>query len=397
MIVPLVAAKYFAGGGSTEAVLGSYSLSATILFFFMAILISSTQSPFIIHANQEREKTGRISRSFTVQCILVAAGIVLFLILSMVFGRAITAFAAISPGELAFVALAFVGMAVKAFFSNVFLALGNRQRSAWVELVFGIAVMTVVLAVLYRTHRVTLQTVFSAYGLGGLVVAAAFVGVIDFKSCLPFDFDRNHFRAMLHFTSWLIFGAAVASLVNYGDNLVLRPYTSIGNIGTYNFAYQIFKGVAMLMLIVHVYFLPFVSQHIGNPEKMKSYLFNKRPKILVLGVVGVALLYVMVPPARQALYGNLYADSILPLRILLFGSVLVLYVVFYETILYARRAYRFIQVLNTVQLSVNLGLDILLVPRWGILGAAVGTVAGYLTRTVVMEVYFNLKLKRVLY
>ena len=82
---------------------------------------------------------------------------------------------------------------------------------------------------------------------------------------------------------------------------------------------------------------------------------------------------------------------------LLLGCVLVLYVIFYETILYARKSYRFVQVLNIVQLSVNLSLDILLVPMWGILGAAVGTVIGYLIRTVVMELYFNLKLKKVLY
>ena len=396
-IAPLVAAKYFAGGGSTEAVFGSYSLSAMVLFFFIAVLISSTQSPFIVHANQEREKTGRISKSFTAQCIFVATGVALFVILNTVFHGAITAFAEISTRELAFVSLAFAGMAIKAFFSNVFMALGKRQRSALVEMVFGTVVIVVVIVVLCRTHRVTIDTVFSAYGMGGLAVAAVFIGIIDFGVCLPLDFDRNHFRAMLNFTLWLMFGAAVASLINWGDNLVLRPYVSMAKIGTYNFAYQIFKGAAMLMLIVHVYFLPFVSQHIANAEKMKSYLFNKRPKILALGVVCIALLYVVVPAARRAIYGDLYSDSVVPLRILLLGGVLVLYVVFYETILYARKAYRFLQVVNFVQLSVNLGLDILLVPRWGVLGAAIGTVTGYLIRTIIVELYFDLKLKKVLY
>jgi O-antigen/teichoic acid export membrane protein len=402
MIAPLVAAKYFSGGGSPEAVFGSYSLSATVLFFFMAVLISSTQSPFIVHANQEREKTGRINKSFTAQCLFFVAGIALFLILNAAFAGVTTAFAEISRGELAFVSVAFVGMAIKAFFSNVFMALGKRERSALVELVFGTVVMAVVIVVLCRTGRITIDTVFSAYGLGGLAVAVVFIGAVDFGVCLPLDFDRSHFRAMLHFTSWLMFGAALTALVNWGDNLVLTYYKgrhilSLGNIGAYNFAYSLFKGVAMLMLIVHVYFLPFVSQHIANAEKMKSYLFNKRPKILALGVACIALLYVVLPAAREAIYGKLYEDSIAPLRVLLLGCVLVLYVIFYETILYARKSYRFVQVLNIVQLSVNLSLDILLVPMWGILGAAVGTVIGYLIRTVVMELYFNLKLKKVLY
>jgi O-antigen/teichoic acid export membrane protein len=398
MIAPLVAAKYFSNeaisGGTREAVFGSYSLSAMIVFFFVSVLISSTQSPFIVHANQEREKTGRINKSFTVQCVFFVTGVALFLILNAIFAGAMTAFAGISTAELAFVSIAFVGMAGKAFFSTLFMALGQRERSSLVELTFGSVVLAVVIIVLSRTGYVTIKTVFLAYGLGGAVVTAVFIGVVNFTVCLPLDLDRSHFRDMLHFTLWLMFGAAAAYFINWGDNLVLRVYVSMTDIGVYNFAYQIFKGVAMLMLIVSTYFLPFVSQHIANPEKMRSYLFNKRPKILIVGVVCVALLYVAAPMLLRAVYGDLYSDSILPLRVLLLGSVLVLYVIFYETILYARKAYRFIQVINVVQLSVNLGLDILLVPRWGALGAAVGTVMGYLIRTVVVELFFNLKLKR---
>lgn len=397
MIAPLVAAKYFAGRGTTEAVFGSYSLSAMIVFFFIAVLISSTQSPFVVHANQERERTGRISKSFTVQCLFLVAGIAVFLVLNTVFAGALTAFAAISTGELAFVSIAFVGMAIKAFFSNVFMALGKRERSALVELVFGAVVMAVVIAALWQIRTVTLKTVFSAYGLAGLAVAVVFIGAIDFKICLPLEFDPAHFRAMLHFTLWLMFGAAAAYFVNWGDNLVLRLYVSMDRIGVYNFAYQLFKGVAMLILVIHAYFLPFVSQHIANAEKTKSYLFNKRPKIVALGMLCLALLYFAGPLAVQAVYGDLYRGFIVPFHILLLGAALVLYVTFYETILYARRAYRFLQVVNIVQLSVNLGLDILWVPRWGILGAAVGTVVGYLIRTVIVELYFNLKLKKALY
>lgn len=398
MIASLVAAKYFWGLGGAEAENGRFQLCTTVLFFFIAVLISSTQSPFIVHANQERERTGRISRSFASQCIFIIAGVGLFLFLSTIFRGVITGFAEISARELVFVSIAFIGLAVKTFFSNVFMALGNRQRSALVELVFGAAFLAVVIAVLRGAGHLTIQTVLSAYGIAGLAVATVFIRTVDFGVCLPFDFDRKHFRAMLHFTLWLMLGAAVAALINWGDNLVLKYYRlSLGRIGTYGLAYQIFKGVAMLMLVVHAYFLPFVSQHIANAEKMRSYLFNKRPKILVLGVACVALLYTIVPTAVRLVYGDLYSGSILPLRVLLVGSVLVLYVVFYETILYARKEYRFIQVLGIVQLSVNLGLDILLVPIWGILGAAIGTVTGYLIRTIVMELYFNLKLKKVLY
>jgi Na+-driven multidrug efflux pump len=44
--------------------------------------------------------------------------------------------------------------------------------------------------------------------------------------------------------------------------------------------------------------------------------------------------------------------------------------------------------------SINLGLDLLLVPAMGMLGAAVATVIAYFCRVVIMETYFRLRLRK---
>jgi hypothetical protein len=87
MVIPLVLGIVF-----SKATFGSYTMSETIIFFFTAVLIFSAKIPFIVFANQERSQTGAIRTSFTAQCIFLAASIVLFFLLIIVFMKPLTSF-----------------------------------------------------------------------------------------------------------------------------------------------------------------------------------------------------------------------------------------------------------------------------------------------------------------
>jgi O-antigen/teichoic acid export membrane protein len=390
MIAPLVIAKFF-----SEELFGSYSLAKMIVFFFSTLLIASCQAPFIVFANQEKAKTGKINKTFSIQCGLLVFSIIAFLSLNMIFSKPITAFARISFTELLFMSLAFIGIAVKSFMNNLFMGLGHRMKSAAAELVFGGFTFVVVL-VLSVTDKINLSTAFLVYFVSAIVVVIIFIRALDFNLLLPFDFNWKHFKNIFNFTKWLMFGAGAAYFINWGDNLVLRLYTSMGDIGTYNVGYQLFKGMTMLTIIIHSYFLPFVSQHIDDSAKMKNYLSNKRPKILLLGLVVIGLLFVAAPYVFKLVYGDIYRGSVVILRTLLVGSVLILYLIFYDVIFYALKRYKFIQTLNLLQVLLNLLLDFLLVPAMGLVGAAVATVIAYFCRAVIIEIYFRVKLKKLL-
>jgi O-antigen/teichoic acid export membrane protein len=388
MSAPLVIAKFF-----SPELFGSYSLAKMIVFFFTSLLIASAQTPFIVFANQERVKTGRINKSFSVQCTFLLVSVFAFLLINLVFNKAIIAFAQISGGDLVFMSLAFVGLAGKAFVSNLFMALGERIKSSIVELVFGGSALAMVLA-LCLTDNVNLKTVFLVYFVSAVLVVVLFIKTLDFDLLLPFDFDWGHFKEVFNFAKWLMLGATAIYFINWGDNLILRLFVPMGDIGEYNLGYQIFKGVAMLTYIINGYFLPFVSQHIADGTKMRNYLFNKRPKIFFLGFVGIGLLFVTAPHIFRFVYGEVYQDTVTILRILLLGSVLILYYTFYIPILNALKKYKLSQTTNIVQVILNVILNIILIPRFGLYGAAIATVAAYFCKTVFFEIYFRTRLKK---
>lgn len=387
MVGPLVVAKFF-----SPELFGRYSLAKMIVFFFSSLLMSSSQMPFVVHANQERAESGMINKSFSVQCTFFALGLCIFAVIALLLGKQIMLFAKINRVDLFFVMLAFVGIALKTFLCNLFMALGERIKNSFAELVFGFSSLALIF-VLYLTDLINLRTVFLVYLLSACILIIIFIRTVDFKLLLPLSFNKEQFRAMFNFTKWIMFGATAVYFINWGDNLVLRYFVSMEDIGKYNLGYQVFKGVAMLIFIIHSYFLPFVSQHIDDSTRMRSYFYQKRPRIFLLGVIAIGLVFVLAPYGFKFVYGDVYQGSVATFTILLIGSIFLLYCIFYETVLYVTKAYKFIQAVSFVQVLLNLLLDLLLVPVMGMLGAAVATVLAYLCRAIIIEVYFRTKLK----
>jgi O-antigen/teichoic acid export membrane protein len=388
MIVPLVVAKVF-----SPELFGSFSLANMILFFFLTLAIASSQTPFIVFANEERGRSGKISKTFSVQCTFLVASFCIFVAIILLFNKQVTLFVMIDRVDMLFVLLAFAGLSLKSFLCNLFMAMGQRIKCSFAELAFSGLTLSLVL-VLCLARAISLRTVFLTYLVSALVVVCIFAKNIDFNQLLPFNFDKGHFKEMFNFTKWIMLGATSVYFINWGDNLVLRLYVSMDDIGTYNLAYQVFKSALSLTFVAPAYFLPFVSQHIHDRRKMREYLFKKRPRILLLGVAAIAVFFVVGPLILRMIYADKYAGSSTILRILLVGLVPTLHAVLHAPILNALKKYRFTQTVNMFQVALNVILNLLLVPSMGLTGAAVATVVAYWFQAAIIEIYYRCKLKK---
>ncbi len=398
LVAPLVIGKFFADSLSPEAaeeLYGSYSLAKMLVFFFSTLLIASSQAPFIVFANQERGQTGRINKTFSVQLSFFILSFCIFFGVILPSTRLATNLAQIGGRDFVFVVLAFVGLAFKMFVCNLFMALGQRIKNSFAELLFGGLMLSLVF-IFYQAGRLNLGTIFLVYLISGCAVALIFINFIDFSQLRPLGIDRRLFGEMLNFTKWVMLGATAVYFINWGGLLVLRMFNPLGDIGTYNMGYQIFKGLATLTFVINAYFLPFVSQHIEDSSKVRDYLYNKRPKIFVLGSTAIGILFVVSPYFFKLFYGEVYGGSVTVLRILLIGLVMLYYSVFYETLILAVKRYKFTQTVYVCQVLLSLLLALLLVPKIGINGAAVAAVLAYFCRAATMELYFRVKLKKLL-
>ena len=386
-ILPLAIAKILSPEG-----FGSYSLSMMIVFFFTSAFIASSQTPFVVYANEELKKTKKINKSFSVQLLFLLSSIIFFIILTFVFSSYIINFANISNLQLAFLFLAYLGIGLNSVIENLFLALNKRINHSLYSLAIGI-VNVVLLLLFYFQNNLNLNTIFLIYFLSSIISSFLFLHKIDITIIFPFVFDKKLFREMFQWTRWQIMGLTAVYFINWGDNLVLRYFVSMEEIGAYNLGYQVFKGLISLTFILNSYFLPFISHNINDKEKISNYLYVKRPKIMLTGIFCIILLYIIIPKSFAWIYGDIYTESVTILKILLIGNIIALYNVFYTPILNSLKKYKFSQLSNIVHIIINVLLNVVLIPIIGAVGAAVATVIAYFCKTVMFELYFYNKLQ----
>lgn len=388
MIAPLVIAKYF-----ERDLFGSYSLAKMIVFFFTMLLVASLQMAFVVFANQEKTVSGKINKTFTAQCLFFLLSCILFVAAVGIFGNQLIVFAQITKGDLPFLLLAFLGLSVKSFLSNLFMAMDDRIKNSLSELVFGF--FNVAMVIFFHISRgLNLQIVLSIYPLSTLFVLVFFLPVVKYKLLLPLKLERKYIFDMLSFTKWQFMGVTAIYFINWGDNLVLRYFVSMDEIGTYNLAYQFFKGLITLTSIVGFYFLPFVSQNINNSEKMRDYLNRKRPRIMIPGTIGIIIAAILSPRLLSLIYGDKFTQAGPILMLLTLGSICHLYNTFYHAVYNAAKLNKYVQFFDIAQVIINILLDIILIPYLGIMGAAIATPTAYIIRTIVLKTHFEGKVKK---
>jgi O-antigen/teichoic acid export membrane protein len=150
----------------------------------------------------------------------------------------------------------------------------------------------------------------------------------------------------------------------------------------------------MMIYVLSSYFLPFITEHIEDREKIRDYLSRKRPKILLLGFVAIGLLFVAGPYVFRFVYKDAYQSSVDVMRILLIGSLVIMYTTFYIPIINALKEYKFSQGVNVIQIIIKVVLSVILIPKFGLRGAATATVVSYFCKAVFYELYFWMRLRK---
>lgn len=241
----------------------------------------------------------------------------------------------------------------------------------------------------YFLSALTLETVFLMFFVAPLLAVPFFIKQLDVSKIFPLALDKELLKKMFHYTQWVMLGGTAVYFISWGDNLVLRYFVSIEEVGIYNLGYQVFKGGIMLIGSIKLYFLPFVAEHIGNQQKIHHYLYRKRPKIMLLGTLCLVALFFVIPYIFMAIFGESYWESIPVIQILLIALVFKLYQSFYTPLFETMQKFKFTQSINVLLVITNIVLDILFVFYFGMIGAAIATTITYVVSTVVYEIYFR--------
>lgn len=162
------------------------------------------------------------------------------------------------------------------------------------------------------------------------------------------------------------------------DTVMIGILSTDYEVGIYAVAKQIIVKLPHIALVISLGAMPlFAKMDHSNKEYLKG-LFYRLLKIntIIFGLISILILaagWFFIP----LIFGKEYADSVLPLVILVPYLILFSYSIFLSSFLDYRGKAKKRAINLIIAVLINLGLNIALIPRYGAVGAALATSVSY--------------------
>jgi len=224
--------------------------------------------------------------------------------------------------------------------------------------------------------------IFRSFFLANLVYAVPYAWVTLKNSSLTRS--ALHLRKSIAFALPLIPHRLSNWVLNVSDRILLQNYVSLGALGLYSMGYRVGMILAAFLDAVNLAWAPFYFKTAQEPAGHESlarlvtyYMFGLM--FMTLGVVLLsreAIILVAAPrfyPAAQVVPPIAFAYS-------LHG----IYLIMVSGLSYVKET-KWIMAATMISAAVNVGFNLLFIPRYGIWAAAWSTLLAFFVRTILVS------------
>ncbi|ELZ97026.1 polysaccharide biosynthesis protein [Haloferax mucosum ATCC BAA-1512] len=288
----------------------------------------------------------------------------------------------VSPGLISLFALLIPVVTINNLIVSYFRGLKNARLNVFVTNVFNPG---------FRVILVT-GSILAGYSVFGAAVGWVVASVLTLLSAIYFlckrtpilhvDSNGTRFAELLKFSMPLMLASSMGIVLGFGDNLLIGFYLDSAAIGRYDPAFLLSSMVTTGLTVFSYMFLPTFSELHGKGEyEEMDNLYGVVTKWIVSLTLPVYLVFAAFPASvLEIFFGDAYTSAAPVLVILATGSLINAAVGLCVQGLVATGSTRFIMYTNSFAAISNVVLNILLIPQFGIIGAALAsatTTAGY--------------------
>ncbi len=236
-------------------------------------------------------------------------------------------------------------------------------------------------------------------GIMGIFLSNLIGQIILFIALLPFllrnirlNFDFPVLNKMFKYSFPLVFTSISVLLLSVGDRFIIKLYLEYSDVGIYSLAYKI-AGVINVFVIqsFSLGFIPIAFKMLNNPEATSFYRKVFKYYIITLTFVAFVIATLSKELLELITQNDAYvvAYSIIPILCLtfIFKGVQQIFSLGFH---FVKRT-KFNALIVFIGLLINFALNFLLIPKFGIWGAASTTLVSTLFISFVM-LYYSEKL-----
>jgi O-antigen/teichoic acid export membrane protein len=226
------------------------------------------------------------------------------------------------------------------------------------------------------------------YLLGSLVAAVAIgaVGTAYLLRRALMAFSVEKMRAALTYSLPMFPHFYSHFVISMADRVLLSRLGTLGAVGVYTLGYSLARVLQMLVTSANNAIMPEFAAASGDDEAFGRLADIATYYLLLAAVVAVGFSLFM-PVALELFFPAAYQDAARILPWLAVGFFcLSLYYVPMNVLSQTQRETRYVPILTIVAAVSNIGLNYLLIPEYGITGAAVSTLVAYLLLAIMVFV-----------
>lgn len=367
---------------------GTYAFVVSFISILTPAIYFGLNQILIRDISRNREAAGVIlGASIIIRTVLSVVLVALVVIACQIIGPTRETIIAIYIFTLSELILSF-GM----LFDSIFIASERMEYDTFVTFAFRLCLLSGICLVVFLD--LGFVSLFIAIGTASLVRTFLSFFWVCKKFVFPrFIWDTKYFWYLLR-ESYLIgiiviFGQASFRI----DVLILKAFRTIAEVG-------LFHGPHRLVLLLDIFpkslvtaLFPVLSRLAESSRQSLTFAFGKIFKFLVILSLPIAIGITLTADKIIALiFGNAFLPASPCLQILAW-TIPVLFLNFLITYtLTSMNIQRFAAISMIICFSVNLILDLILVPQYGIIGASVATLFAYSTLLGVNFYFLSTKL-----
>jgi O-antigen/teichoic acid export membrane protein len=169
----------------------------------------------------------------------------------------------------------------------------------------------------------------------------------------------------------------LAALYANIDRLFLFSMAGTGAVGIYAAAYRLVSVPTYISAAFHQAVFPSLSRHAGLSDQTRlNEAVGSCMRYLTFAAVPIAIgVTALADPMIRLIYGSAYSSGALALQILIWAYALEFFNPFFSRVLFALERQGVVMKAAVIGTGVNIGLNIVLIPRFSFVGAAVATLA----------------------
>lgn len=227
------------------------------------------------------------------------------------------------------------------------------------------------------------EGIFLAQLFSGGVIVVIMAGVL--KDNFSFRSDNAVLRSILIFSFPLLIAGILSTFVDVADRFILDHFMDKKLVGIYSFSYRIAMVMNIFVISFRTAWTPY-SLRLLRKEKDYSILFGHSfTRLIAISLLMFLAVSLFIKDlfgfhlGGGTLFNAEYAPGLVIIPFILLGYMFSGLISFYSVYPYqSGKSYHFL-ISDLAAFIVNIGLNFILIPKYGILGAAAATMVSFFT------------------